>query len=156
MPPSNPETFTERFNRLTRGLSRKKIGQILDLTDGAVRKLQDGTTQTLKAHAAIALAAKVGVPVEYLSAQGPLAPLEPSLSGEGATLPKASSLAEMLSHLPEGQPKKVLQELNRQLFELQLIVAEVHPEAIQEDLRQAFGLKPSDASPKKPRGRRVG
>lgn len=72
MTDAKAETFTERFNRLTDRLSRKQIGQLLDLTDGAVRKLQNGMTQTLKAHGAIALARHLQVPVEYLAERGPL------------------------------------------------------------------------------------
>ena len=66
------ETFTERFVRLTAALSRKELGQILDLTPGAVLKLLNGDTQSLKAHGAIALARKLGVPVEVLAERGPL------------------------------------------------------------------------------------
>lgn len=75
------ETFTERFVRLTRDMSRKEIGQVLDLTESAVKKLVEGQTQSLKAHGAIALARRLGVSVEYLADRGPL-PAMPSRPSE--------------------------------------------------------------------------
>jgi hypothetical protein len=86
------ETFTERFNRLTGDMSEAEIGVELGIGSSAVRKLQHGTTKSLKAHAALRLAKRVGVDVAYLSHRGPLPPREPTLTRE--TAPPVVSMEE--------------------------------------------------------------
>jgi hypothetical protein len=66
------------------------------------------------------------------------------------------SSAETVAHLPEGPLKDAVVELHRQLWELQLIVARSHPEAIPDNLRQSFGLGPSSVAPKKSTRKKAG
>ncbi|MDB5069548.1 MAG: hypothetical protein JWM87_659 [Candidatus Eremiobacteraeota bacterium] len=56
-----PETFTDRFNRLTSDLRDVEVASLLDLTEGAVRKLRRGDTQTLKLDAALRLCKRLGI-----------------------------------------------------------------------------------------------
>jgi hypothetical protein len=55
------ETFTERFKRLTAGIPEPELLYILGIKDGALTKLQDGTTQSLKLEAGLRLADRLGV-----------------------------------------------------------------------------------------------
>ena len=73
------ETFTDRFNRLTGAMKDADVASILDLTEGAIRKLRRGETQTLKLHGALKLARRLGVTPWYIAglSDDPLAvPLE--------------------------------------------------------------------------------
>jgi transcriptional regulator with XRE-family HTH domain len=63
-----PETFTERFNRLTADLKDAEIASLLGVTEGAVRKLRRGETQTLKLSlGTLRLAKRLGVSHLYLA-----------------------------------------------------------------------------------------
>jgi transcriptional regulator with XRE-family HTH domain len=69
------ETLTERFCRLTEGMSDTKIAAIMNMTERAVRKLRLGDTQSYDLHRALRLAEYLGVSPWYLAVvpepQGP-------------------------------------------------------------------------------------
>jgi DNA-binding Xre family transcriptional regulator len=54
------ETFTDRFNRLTKGLSDGRLAVIMHLSPYAVRKLRQGDTQSLKIETALRLCKALG------------------------------------------------------------------------------------------------
>jgi len=75
------ETFTERFKRLTAGIPEPELLYILGVKDGALQKLIDGSTQSLKLEAGLRLADRLGV-----------SPWLFTSSPERATLPVVSAL----------------------------------------------------------------
>lgn len=66
---SGAETFTDRFNRLTAHLSVTKIAGILDVTEGSIRKLRRGDTQTIELHRALRLCRVLRVSPFYLAGE---------------------------------------------------------------------------------------
>jgi hypothetical protein len=148
------ETFTERFNRLTASMSRKQIGQLLDLTDGAVRKLQEGTTQSLKAHGAIALARRLEVSVEYLAERGPLPKLPVSKLERSLHAMNERERGELtgIRNLALTEPPLVLQPLWAELRRLDRKIDNMAESIAETAVRRARALIETQASASTQRG----
>lgn len=102
-----PETLTERFNRLTAQLSETHVASIMGVTEGAVRKLRRGDTQSYDLKRALRLCRELGVSPWYLACES-----EPTLR---ATDDVAGS------RLPEGPTAKALHLLRAEVLEVKAI-----------------------------------
>lgn len=129
-----PETFTERFNRLTSSMTDTKVGSILGVTEGAVRKIRRGDTQTIELHRAIRLCRELGVSTYYLAGER-----EPHGQGDG-------SFSEIADRFASGDAVR-LAAVERKFDEMQALVNDLR--AIVE--RQGGQLPPeSDAEGPQP------
>ncbi len=63
------ETFTERFNRLTKAIPDAEMMTTLGMSHSGLLKVRSGDTKTLKLHAALRLARKIGVSPWYLACE---------------------------------------------------------------------------------------
>jgi hypothetical protein len=101
------ETFTERFNRLTGHMSEQELCYVLDLSAGAVHKIRDGRTQSLKLDSALRLCERIKISPWYLAGR---ADPVPSLSAK----PQADAAAEIESvGLAAGSLEAALRELTK-------------------------------------------
>jgi len=90
------ETFAERFSRLIkeRGLTDTEVASLLGVSEGAVRKIKRGDTQSLKLHGALRLAKRLSVTPYYLAGERePRARTRSRGAAAQATPPEALAVA---------------------------------------------------------------
>ena len=73
------ETMTERFNRLTKGMSDAEIAFVMGITVPGIRKIKAGDTQTMKLDNALRLCRRLSVSPWYLA--GEPEPTQPASAG---------------------------------------------------------------------------
>jgi len=101
------ETFTERFNRLTAGMTQTEIGAIMGVTEGAVRKIVNGDTQTMQLDRAIKLGRHLNISVYYLACeQEPAFMLAAAASG---SLVPDADLAAVRAEIDRAQERAELE-----------------------------------------------
>lgn len=78
-----PETFGERFKRLTEDLNPREMAYIMDIDEAIIRKIKSGDVKSIKLEEAMRLCAHFGIsPFELAGVD----PKRPVASGEVARL----------------------------------------------------------------------
>lgn len=101
-----PETFGDRFKRLTEGLNPREMAYVMDVDEAIIRKIKTGDVKSIKLEEAMRMCAHFGID-----------PFE--LAGVDAKQPVASGEAARLSRQDLSDLQETIREMQAAIGELQ-------------------------------------